>query len=258
LSEASIRIHVPKPLHGWRSFFGEVGVIVLGVLIALAANAFLDARQWDEKTRAAEESMRLELAEDDGPQAYGRLVVAPCLDAQILRIHDASGHAAADELRKLVSAYNPPFRVWDNEAWKVVLASDVGSHMDPDRLVQWSSPYRLMPGLTDANAKERDVVVDLHEALPPTGEPAAADLQAVRRSSAELRRLNFQFYRASQLILARSRAAGADVSQALRMEMLKEARGYYGSCARPPNLVAPPAAQSLTANLWWLPVRFAS
>ena len=231
---------------------------MLGVLIALAANAFLDARQWDEKTRAAEAAMRLELAEDDGPQAYGRLVIAPCLDAQILRIHNGSGHVPNDELRRLASAYNPPFRVWDSEAWKTLLASDVGSHMAPDRLVQWSSPYRLMPGLTDANAKERDVVVDLHEALPPVAEPTAADLQALRRHSAELRRLNFQFYRASQLIIARSHVAGADVPQALRTEMLKEARGEYGACAREPNLAAPPEAQSLKANLWWLPVRFSS
>jgi hypothetical protein len=32
-----MRVHLPKPLHGWRAFVGEVGVIVLGVLIALGA-----------------------------------------------------------------------------------------------------------------------------------------------------------------------------------------------------------------------------
>ena len=30
-----MRVHLPKPLHGWREFAGEVGIIVLGVLIAL-------------------------------------------------------------------------------------------------------------------------------------------------------------------------------------------------------------------------------
>lgn len=30
-----MHLHLPKPLHGWREFAGEVGVIVLGVLIAL-------------------------------------------------------------------------------------------------------------------------------------------------------------------------------------------------------------------------------
>ena len=30
-------IHVPKPTHGWKAFFGEILVIVIGVLIALTA-----------------------------------------------------------------------------------------------------------------------------------------------------------------------------------------------------------------------------
>jgi hypothetical protein len=30
-----MHVHLPKPLHGWRAFAGEVGIIVLGVLIAL-------------------------------------------------------------------------------------------------------------------------------------------------------------------------------------------------------------------------------
>jgi hypothetical protein len=32
-----MHFHLPKPLHGWRAFAGEVGIIVVGVLIALAA-----------------------------------------------------------------------------------------------------------------------------------------------------------------------------------------------------------------------------
>lgn len=31
-----MHFHLPKPLHGWREFAGEVGIIVVGVLIALA------------------------------------------------------------------------------------------------------------------------------------------------------------------------------------------------------------------------------
>ena len=31
-----MHFHLPKPLHGWREFAGEVAIIVIGVLIALA------------------------------------------------------------------------------------------------------------------------------------------------------------------------------------------------------------------------------
>ena len=77
---------LPTPLHGWRAFAGEVGVVVLGVLIALGANAIVDDWQWRDKISHAEAAMRLELAQDDGPQAYGRVVIGPCLDAELARI----------------------------------------------------------------------------------------------------------------------------------------------------------------------------
>ena len=32
-----MKLLVPKPLHGWRQFAGEVEIIVIGVLIALGA-----------------------------------------------------------------------------------------------------------------------------------------------------------------------------------------------------------------------------
>ena len=51
-----MRFHLPKPLHGWREFAGEVGIIVIGVLIALGAQqvaeAVRDSRLADQ-TRAA-------------------------------------------------------------------------------------------------------------------------------------------------------------------------------------------------------------
>jgi len=44
-----MRVRVPKPLHGWRAFAGEVGVIVLGVLIALGAQQAAEALNGEAK-----------------------------------------------------------------------------------------------------------------------------------------------------------------------------------------------------------------
>lgn len=38
-----MHIHLPKALHGWRDFLKEVGIIVLGVLIALGAEQGVEA-----------------------------------------------------------------------------------------------------------------------------------------------------------------------------------------------------------------------
>lgn len=59
-----MHFHLPKPLHGWRAFIGEVGVIVLGVLIALGfgqAASWLDDRAGAAQTRTG---IRGEIAEN--------------------------------------------------------------------------------------------------------------------------------------------------------------------------------------------------
>src|SRR4051794_7061808 len=105
-------VKLPKPMHGWRAFVGEVGIIVLGVLIALAFGQLVDAWQWRDKVSHAEAAMRLELAEDDGPQAFGRALIGQCLDTQLGKIRDEAGKEPADQLRELAASYIPPFRTW--------------------------------------------------------------------------------------------------------------------------------------------------
>ena len=41
-----MHVHLPKPLHGWRQLAGEVGIIVLGVLIALGFEQLVEAMRW--------------------------------------------------------------------------------------------------------------------------------------------------------------------------------------------------------------------
>ena len=48
-----MHIHLPKPLHGWREFLGEVGIIVIGVLIALGAEQVIEDIRWQEKQRTS-------------------------------------------------------------------------------------------------------------------------------------------------------------------------------------------------------------
>ena len=59
-----MHFHLPKPLHGWRAFVGEVGIIVIGVLIALGAEQAVEAWQWHEKVAVLRQSLMGELAND--------------------------------------------------------------------------------------------------------------------------------------------------------------------------------------------------
>jgi hypothetical protein len=52
-----MHFHLPKPLHGWRAFAGEVGIIVIGVLIALSAEQFAEYLHNRAQVRHGEEAL---------------------------------------------------------------------------------------------------------------------------------------------------------------------------------------------------------
>lgn len=244
-----MHVRLPKPLHGWRAFVGEVGIIVLGVLIALAFGQFVDAWQWRDKVHRAEVAMRLELAEDDGPQAFGRVLIGRCLDMQLARIHDGAGSVPADQLRRWAASYTPPFRTWDTEAWKVVVASDTGSHMGSDRLIAWSAPYRILPSMTAVDEREAQQVIELRDGLPSTGDLSPSDLISLRITAGQLRLANHRFMNGSELLLRRMRDLGVQVPQPIQQQLIAHARAMYGSCVTIPDLNAKPTAERLDANL---------
>jgi hypothetical protein len=57
-----MHFHLPKPLHGWREFAGEVGIIVLGVLIALGAEQVVETLHWKSEAREFRKAVDHELA----------------------------------------------------------------------------------------------------------------------------------------------------------------------------------------------------
>lgn len=57
---------MPKPRHGWRAFGGEVGIIVVGVLIALGAQQLAEDWQARSRTRASIAAVEAELATNAG------------------------------------------------------------------------------------------------------------------------------------------------------------------------------------------------
>lgn len=231
-----MEVHRPrKPVRGLRDFLQEVGIIVIGVLLALGAEQTVEALHWRHEIEAAEDAMRLELSQDDGVQAYARLAIASCLDDALARMDSAALHGASPAtLDSLAQAYDPPIRSWDEEAWKAVVASDVGTHMTAARLVAWSAPYRLMPVTTNLNRTETNYATDLHRSVPGSATPR--EIMSYRRLVAQLRRINAELATISRVVISRARRLGVDVPAADQRALVGEAITRYGSCARQPDI----------------------
>jgi hypothetical protein len=77
-----MHFHLPKPLHGWREFAGEVGIIVVGVLIALSAEQVIETIHWrhtiDAERRALDEDVS-----NMWTAMSARVIIQPCIDRRL-------------------------------------------------------------------------------------------------------------------------------------------------------------------------------
>jgi hypothetical protein len=78
-----MHLHLPKPMHGWRAFVGEVGIIVVGVLIAFGAEQVVEGWHWRVQAADARTALRAKTGRNNLPQAYTRWAIAPCLAAKL-------------------------------------------------------------------------------------------------------------------------------------------------------------------------------
>ena len=133
-----MHFHLPKPLHGWREFVGEVGIIVIGVLIALGAEQVVE--RVHDRTRAddAMVALRREVAEQDFTASEIE-IARPCIDAQLDAIERrlAVGDRGPLPLyfdAKISSDYviRIPDRGWNSTTWDSLSGTDVLRRLEPE------------------------------------------------------------------------------------------------------------------------------
>ena len=231
-----MEIHKPNPIHNFREFLKEVGIIVLGVLIALGAEQTAEALHWRAKVHEAEQAMRIELRDDDGPQAFTRAAIEVCLDHQLDTIQAAvEGGRDRRAIAALAHAYTPPTRTWDDEAWRTAVASDAASHTSADRMVTWSKPYRLLPVLEATNLAENSERIELQPTRRAGGPLSGAEQDRMLSAVARLREANHLmagWSRATLLGLSRNKV---DVARDNQARILAGFRDRYGSCVVAPS-----------------------
>jgi hypothetical protein len=186
-----MHFHLPKPLHGWRELAGEVGIIVLGVLIALGAEQLIENWHWKQRVREAEASMTKELGEDDGAQAEGRLAISACIAG---RLNAAEQSLIAERDRRVPfvapNLPTPPFRTWDSDAWRAAVSSDATSHMATDRMYAWSSPYALTGDMDQAAVREFNDWAELTRIGSLPSHPSEAERERMLSAIAHARQDN--------------------------------------------------------------------
>jgi len=150
--DEDMHIHKPKPVRGLGEFLTELGVIVLGIAIALTGEQVIEQFRTEAHKHSVEAQMGVELAGDDGPEVFVRVALSPCVSSTLAHIRaQAEASASRDELWRSIAAYDTPHYTWDSNAYQGALASGVAAHMGPEDYRKWAYIYSVMPALMSSD-----------------------------------------------------------------------------------------------------------
>ena len=226
-----MEVHRPKPVHHWREFLKEVGIIVLGVLIALSAEQSVEWLTWRAKADQAQTQLRHDAAGilDD---MLERLAIQPCQDRRLVLIRDrllASGTrwtAMAPFYTSGApagSTYAHPMRGWPRTSWATAVASTVAMHLPGDQLDDYAHIFAAAEREANDQATEHEDSSELNvlgSSLTLTPDQKVTFLRIVEAERARNRVMAYEaqnsldYFKALGMDLDKARAASIENSLA--------------------------------------------
>jgi hypothetical protein len=182
-----MRFHLPKPLHGWRAFVGEVGIIVLGVLIALGAEQFVQDLHWRSDVRDFRAAVDTELEFNLAASDY-RVRQSPCVLRRLAELDRWSAAQRIGETIPLVRQIGFPKRVSPGTSVWSSRGSDLTAHIPIQARLAYSDLYDVMGNQWELLEGERQTWLGLN-----------GFNRATRLSSEDLIRLDELIFRAKTL-----------------------------------------------------------
>ena len=147
-----------KPPHGWNAVVWELGIVTLGVLVALAAQQWAEDRSWDAKVKAGKAAIRGELAEHYGYAIEFR-VVYPCLQAQLDRLRERvlKSGATLDPAPVFSEpgedfVLRMPGKFYPSDAWQEAISDGIVQRFDPEMRRQLAGHYASLVNVANLNA----------------------------------------------------------------------------------------------------------
>ena len=171
-----MHLHLPKPIHGWRGFIGEVGIIVIGILIALGAEEVLTEYNWSRKVEAGEAALTLE-AKTSSSAFAEEMTVGPCLIAQIDALKgkvlapDGPKNVVTSDSARGQQVIRAPSREFARDIWVSLLSDGTAAHMKAERRQSTNAYYAQFDQMY-ASLPETDALM---QRLTVLAEPAPLD-----------------------------------------------------------------------------------
>jgi hypothetical protein len=193
-------IHKPKPVHGWKELLSEIGVVVIGISIALTAEAGIEALHWQAEVKGAHEALASDMGRLVG-YAAERDAFSACVGQHLNRWTEMIEEGArAGRFPAQGAMHRAAPRLWRLNSWDGLVAAGIGPHLPHNELallsllsydltlagdlqtdenVQWTRLYTMVgPG----RPVEAGEMVGLRDALSR----ASGDAKTLRSTAADI------------------------------------------------------------------------
>src|SRR5438270_11253748 len=230
-----MHFHLPKPLHGWRAFVGEVGIIVIGVLIALGAEQIVERWQWRGKVQETTNQLDAELHRD-ARAAYAGLVAALCMDRQLQAIDVALASARQTGRVQATLAFTPPLHVFTEDTWLNARALEVADQLSPEQIQEYSRLFffpRDLAGTVVELHKDGAELRPLSNGLAPV---STEEVGAYQRQVGRVHELVDRVELGETLLLKELKPEGIELSRTEKSGALQTETKWAGKCVSPPDL----------------------
>ena len=178
-----MHFHLPKPLHGWREFAGEVGIIVIGVLLALGAEQILENIHWHHQLAVEGRALNSEVVSNlDAVQT--RMVLEPCIRRRLEELGQVlNGHP--EKAPRLIGSVGIPIPSEGSKgAWNIAVASGTLSHMPLEEQLDYSGAFANYENWDAMRRDERAAWIHLNVLSRGTA-LSQADWAGLRQAYAE-------------------------------------------------------------------------
>jgi hypothetical protein len=150
-----VPVQLPKPLHGWRQLAGEVGIIVLGVLIALGAQQLAQNVQQRSEAEEARRAVRGEL-EVNMARLASRAAQKHCVENRLEEIQALLDKAAGNPSITTPGWVGRP-QYWSMQTvrWDAVAQSGRAALLPADDLADYGALYSWMSNINGVMTTEQ-------------------------------------------------------------------------------------------------------
>jgi hypothetical protein len=156
-----MQFHLPKPLHGWRAFIGEVGVVLLGVLLALGAQQLVQSLQWRSDVRDFRAAVDSELAFDLAASDY-RVRQSQCVERRLAELERWSAAQRLGQSMPLLREIGYPRRITPGTSVWNSRGSDLPAHVPIEARLAYSDLYDLLSNQWELLQGERETWLRLN------------------------------------------------------------------------------------------------